>query len=519
MFALAALAVAARLPFLISGKIPFDSDEAVEGLMARHLLNGELPAFLWGQAFKGVPEVYLAAGAFSAFGSSVGVLKGVTLALFAAFVALQFVLLDKIASRWVAVAASALLIAAPPTLVFWSLDASAEYVWVMLLGTTLVLLASGRTRRPAAAGFLVGLGLWVHQLILVYLIPLAVQLVAGSEWWRRRDFGKPRAAALVLGAIAVFYLALAAVAFTTGGFALDVGGIEMGVRAPQKMARIAAAVAGLALVVHLLATTTRAGIRQFAQAHWPAAAGFLVGYLPAILYSLLVEPARSPARNANLRQLVEAAPDILGNIVPIVAGFKMATTERLAIPLVAALPGAAALAAYVWSTRRALATSFFPLFVVWVPFLFIAGGAYLDTQSYRYLVPWYAGLAVAWSGGSLALAGGRRTIATVIVASIVLVHGWQQVVWYRRLQPDVQSPALIECLTRNGIRGGYAEYWTSYKLTFLAGEAIIIAPSDGVDRYPRYTDFVRSLPPEERLEDASLCDATRASPESGRKVR
>jgi hypothetical protein len=58
MFALAALAVAARLPFLISGKIPFDSDEAVEGLMARHLLNGELPAFLWGQAFKGVPEVY-----------------------------------------------------------------------------------------------------------------------------------------------------------------------------------------------------------------------------------------------------------------------------------------------------------------------------------------------------------------------------------------------------------------------------------------------------------------------------
>jgi hypothetical protein len=382
------------------------------------------------------------------------------------------VLLDKIASRWVAVAASALLIAAPPTLVFWSLDASAEYVWVMLLGTTLVLLASGRTRRPAAAGFLVGLGLWVHQLILVYLIPLAVQLVAGSEWWRRRDFGKPRAAALVLGAIAVFYLAAAAVAFTTGGFALDVGGIEMGVRAPQKMARIAAAVAGLALVVHLLATTTRAGIRQFAQAHWPAAAGFLVGYLPAILYSLLVEPARSPARNANLRQLVEAAPDILGNIVPIVAGFKMATTERLAIPLVAALPGAAALAAYVWSTRRALATSFFPLFVVWVPFLFIAGGAYLDTQSYRYLVPWYAGLAVAWSGGSLALAGGRRTIATVIVASIVLDYTdgsrWSGT---RRLQPDVQSPALIECLTRNGIRGGYAEYWTSYKLTFLAGEA------------------------------------------------
>ena len=64
----AGIAVAARLPFLVSGKIPFDSDEAVEGLMALHVLKGELPAFFWGQAFKGVPEVYAAAGAFAVFG-------------------------------------------------------------------------------------------------------------------------------------------------------------------------------------------------------------------------------------------------------------------------------------------------------------------------------------------------------------------------------------------------------------------------------------------------------------------
>ena len=51
--------------------------------MARHVLSGELPAFFWGQAFKGVPEVYAAAGAFALFGSSVAVLKSVTLAFFA----------------------------------------------------------------------------------------------------------------------------------------------------------------------------------------------------------------------------------------------------------------------------------------------------------------------------------------------------------------------------------------------------------------------------------------------------
>ena len=138
-----------RLPFLITGKIPFDSDEAVEGLMARHVLNGELPAFFWGQAFKGVPEVYASAGMFAAFGSSVTALKSVTLAFFATYVALNFVLLDKLASRWLAVAASLLLVFAPPALVFWSLWAGSEYVLIMLLGTTLLLMAdSAKTGEP-----------------------------------------------------------------------------------------------------------------------------------------------------------------------------------------------------------------------------------------------------------------------------------------------------------------------------------------------------------------------------------
>jgi hypothetical protein len=97
-------------------------------------------------------------------------------------------------------------------------------------------------------------------------------------------------------------------------------------------------------------------------------------------------------------------------------------------------------------------------------------------------------------------------LASLIVAAIVAVHAWQQVIWYQKLQPDAQSPALVECLKRNGIRGGYAEYWTSYKLTFLANEEIVIAPTDGIDRYPQYADFVRSLPPEAQLSDVMQCN-------------
>ena len=145
-----------------------------------------------------------------------------------------------------------------------------------------------------------------------------------------------------------------------------------------------------------------------------------------------------------------------------------------------------------------------------MPLVFLFSGAYLDTQSYRYLIPYYAGLSVAWAGGCFVIArfvvaqlklrparGTATTgaaIASAFLAVILAIHAWQQVLWYQGLRPDTQSMATIDCLRRAGIRGGYADYWTSYKLTFLANEEIIIAPTNGVDRYPPYTAFVKSLP-------------------------
>jgi hypothetical protein len=117
---------------------------------------------LLGQAF-GRTEVYPVAAAFASFGASVAALKSVTLAIFAAFIALNFILLDRLSSRRVAIGASLLLIISPPALVLWSLCASAEYIWIMLLGT-LLLLVSAEGHRPGAGrsrlliGFIADLG-------------------------------------------------------------------------------------------------------------------------------------------------------------------------------------------------------------------------------------------------------------------------------------------------------------------------------------------------------------------------
>ena len=84
---MAAAAVLVRLPFLVQSEAFFNSDEALEGLMARHVR--ELPVFFWGQGYKGVPEVYLTAIAFAIFGAGVVQLKAVTMAIWCGAVAVS----------------------------------------------------------------------------------------------------------------------------------------------------------------------------------------------------------------------------------------------------------------------------------------------------------------------------------------------------------------------------------------------------------------------------------------------
>src|SRR6476661_5650212 len=67
---LLALAAIYRLVLLARGWPALDSDEAVIGLMARHILHGERPTFFWGQNYMGPFEAYFAALLFMFFGSS-----------------------------------------------------------------------------------------------------------------------------------------------------------------------------------------------------------------------------------------------------------------------------------------------------------------------------------------------------------------------------------------------------------------------------------------------------------------
>src|SRR5713101_3820499 len=76
------VAAGLRLGLLVAGVVPFNADEAVVGLMARHILRGERPIFFYGQSYLGSLDAWLVAGAFALWGPSVPAIRLVQIGLF-----------------------------------------------------------------------------------------------------------------------------------------------------------------------------------------------------------------------------------------------------------------------------------------------------------------------------------------------------------------------------------------------------------------------------------------------------
>jgi hypothetical protein len=477
-----ALTVAARLPFLIRGDQFFDSDEAVEGLMARHVGSGELPAFMWGQSYKGVPEVYVAAAAFTLAGASVVVLKATTLLFFTAFVACYFVLIDELLSRRVAWLASLFLIGCPPVLVYWSLSGSAEIAITLLTGTVLML-ASARWKRTRALGALavacgaVGFGLWVQQFIVYYLVALAA-----VEGWAGPRSRRWKVLRLFLG-LSVIYGLLGAIAFFTAGFDLPAG---IGVHHPQKLWRFAGVFLAIWAGGRWLETLTN-------RERIVAAAGFAIGYGPALAFRLKTAGGGLPPMS---RMDIHSLPGVLGltmrGMMPMLSGFAGPSSASLPVPKILMMLMAAAIVLSYAAPDHARATRIFHLLLISTPLIVLASGSYSDVQRYRYVMPIFAALPAIYATGVEAAWNWHRPAGMALAGAMLATFALQQMAWSRTLEPDRESRAVLACMDHQGVDRAYADYWLSYKLTFLSGERIIVAPSDGLDRYPAYTALVRA---------------------------
>ena len=193
--AMVILAAAAwKLLFILWDVVPFNADEAVVALMARHILNGAHPIFFYGQAYMGSLDAYLVAAGFAIFGQQVWVIRVVQGLLYLGTVATT-ILLGKAAFDSLPVGLLAGLLLAFPAVnvVLYTTASLGGYGEALLIGNLILLLSvwigrcglPGRHPRLLWAclgwGALAGCGLWANGLTLVYTAPAGIYLVS-TAW-------------------------------------------------------------------------------------------------------------------------------------------------------------------------------------------------------------------------------------------------------------------------------------------------------------------------------------------------
>src|SRR5919202_114499 len=167
------IGLAVRLAVIASPLGEIDADEAVVGLMARHIaFLGERPVFYWGQPYLGSLEAFTAAPLFVLFNSSTVLLKLVPTAYSLGFVWLSGLLARQLFGDGVGLATAAYLAIPPSMWAVWSTKARGGYAELLFLGEALLLasLALARSRSPRLAllwGILAGLTFWTHLLGIV----------------------------------------------------------------------------------------------------------------------------------------------------------------------------------------------------------------------------------------------------------------------------------------------------------------------------------------------------------------
>ena len=440
-----ALALSTRLALWLARAVPFNSDEAIVGLMARHINAGARPPFFYGQSYMGSLDAWLIAGAFRLLGDELFSIRLVQIALYLFFLITSYFLTRRFfgaaVARW-----TVLLGAVPPVLVMTYTSATlGGYGEVLVLGN-LTLLVGYETAQPdrpthpllwLMLGLVAGLAFWTLGLAVVYLAPVA--LIHLLRFERRR---LPRYGLVLLG-------------FLIGSAPWWVYNLEQG---------------GAALSV--LTSDT-----PFESSWWQRLLGFMLLGLPALL------GLRFPW-----------APDYL------------ATPWLFAGTLLYA--GVFLFLFLKWRHRARPLPLGTVLLVGQVGFFAAAfvGTQFGIDSTGRYLLPLYLPLLVGAAHAVQAAWRWRRASAIGLVLAFMVLNGWG--VLRAMASPDklttqfdpitrfdnTADAALIAFLDQRQLRTGYTNYWVSYRIAFLTDERIQLAPVLPYKADLRYTPRDQRIP-------------------------
>lgn len=432
----ATLAAARSAAFVFWPNAAFDSDQAIVGLMAKHVAEGRaLPVTFYGQTYMLAVQAYLAAPLFAIGGASVPLLKLPLLGINALVAALLVVLLTREGGLrpGAALLASAFFTLCPPVAgaqLVAAMGGSVEpFLYVLIIWMT--------RHRPMVCGAVAGAG-FLHREFSVYGLSavLAVEFVSAWPAWRAFV---GRSAATLIACASVLALGNAALRFG------DLYGPEM----PRFELG--------AMPSNLAAVTSRPRC-DIGEELGPNLSWLATHTVPTL--------AGTRARAENeyfVGRATAAAPWVWPVLL---AGLLLALVRSATV---------------AWRTRR-------PIPPV-VAFLGLAGGQAVavfagscgvrDPTLVRYvllalLIP------VAIAAWHLSLEHSRWGR----YASLALLTAWM--VWsgsrhgmvlreYSERAPETAQSLVAAELERRGARYGYAGYWTAHYVTFLTGERVRLA--------------------------------------------
>ncbi len=193
ILALMIMGAALRLDLLIASNWVIDADEAIVGLMAQHIAQGQaknIPVFYYGQNYMGSLEPLMVSLLFWITGlySSPVLLKLVPLLWSIALIPIGFALGRRVAGPRCGLVAAAYLALPPSPLVVWSAMARGGFIEVVVLAAVALLLAIrwAEERRPmwitAAIGLVLGLGWWTNNQIVYAMLPIGLWMIV--TLWR-----------------------------------------------------------------------------------------------------------------------------------------------------------------------------------------------------------------------------------------------------------------------------------------------------------------------------------------------
>ena len=188
-----------RLYLLSYTNSGIESDEAIVGLMAKHINEGQkLPIFYYGQPYLGSLEALMVAGSFRLLGRSNATLKIIPFAFSLLLIGLTYALAKRYTDKFGAAVSALLCALGPSALILWSTKARGGFIELVVIGTLSLIIASDilltsdrsflkiRDRQFLVLGLLLGLGWWVNNQIIFYIA--AIGLVFAVHMYRLFGF-------------------------------------------------------------------------------------------------------------------------------------------------------------------------------------------------------------------------------------------------------------------------------------------------------------------------------------------